>query len=79
MKLRGLEIRTILICIVTASVPSRGVETNRLADTLCLLAKQLQLRLHEFGLNSNDVIEILSVSQFLNELIRDSEVSPHCF
>ena len=47
---------------ITVFIPSGGFETNRFADTLCLLAKRLQLRLYEFGLNSNDVIEILSVN-----------------
>jgi hypothetical protein len=59
---------------VTAFVPSSGFETNRLADTLCLLAKRLQLRVYEFGLNSNDVTKILSMTQFLNEFVRDCEV-----
>jgi hypothetical protein len=59
---------------ITAFVPSSGFETNRLADTLCLLAKRLQLRLYEFGLNSNNVIEILSMTQLLNEFVCDSEI-----
>lgn len=59
---------------ITAVVPSSAFETNRLADTLCLLAKRLQLRLYEFGLNSNNVTEILCMTQFLNEFVRDSEV-----
>src|SRR5271169_1219658 len=59
---------------ITAFVPSSGLETNRLADTLGLLAKRVQLRLHEFGLNSHDVIKIFSLTQFLYEIVCNSDV-----
>src|ERR1700733_7474794 len=59
---------------VAALVPSRGFETNRFADVPGLPATRLQLRLHEFCLNSNDVTEILGMAQFLNEFVRHSEI-----
>ena len=59
---------------IAVFVPSSGFETNRLADTLGLLGKRIQLRLHEFGLNSHDVIKIPSLTQSLYEFVRYSDV-----
>ena len=39
-----------------------------------MFPKRIHLRLHEFGLNSNDVLEILGLAQFECKFVRSGNV-----
>ncbi len=44
------------------------------AESLRLLAKRIELHLHKFGLNSNDVLQLLGLAQFAYVFLRSSGV-----
>ncbi len=46
----------------------------RLAKASCLLAEGAELRLHEFGLKSKHVLEILGLAEFVDEFVNGGDV-----